>query len=133
MSQGKPSWNSSAFFHLYSSNAFDGSWQTCQYSDNQLNNEWIKVDLKKPSIIARVQIYSGTFVTGLIAENAMIEVASSFDMMQDYQVCAKLGKLPFLLKTFKCEKTVLGRYVRLVLNQQGFLTVCEMQVMGYYY
>lgn len=114
---------------MFSSRAFDGKWLTCQHTDKQLPNAWIKVDLTKPSVITRVKVYTA-ILFGSKLKGAKIEVSSSFDMTQNYQVCAKMESTLYY-QTFTCEKTILGRYVRL--SQQDYLHVCEMHVIGYYY
>lgn len=87
----------------------------------------------RPSVITRVKIYNELTHSDRL-RNAKIEVASSLDMMQNYQLCAAFDRIttPDQIETFKCDKPSLGRYVRLRLSQQGYLQVCEMQVMGYY-
>ena len=67
-------------------------------------------------------------------QNATIHIADSEDMTSNKQLCASFQKITTenQIENFKCTASLIGRYVRLSLHTDNILTVCEMQVWGYF-
>ncbi|XP_053374050.1 fucolectin-1-like [Mercenaria mercenaria] len=133
---GKKAYQSTTYPGGYASKAVDGNTnqdydkgRSCTHTNNQKHPSW-EVDLGENAYIHHVRIFNRKDCCGERLRAVVLYIGKNKESYKQYEIhTGKVGSS----YTFSMPKdSPVGRWVRLTLHLTGILTLCEVQVMGYY-
>ena len=140
LSQGKPARQKThTSNNHYASLAVDGNTNqqypggSCTHTLLDYEN-WIRIDLENRAVVNSVTIYNRADCCSERLTDASIDLASDADNIVNKQICTEFYQIKTAnqIENFKCNPSTNGIFVRLTIHSYNILTVCEMQVWGYF-